>query len=697
LDSSTADPEIFIPPVAVLASQATVDPEEDMEEKELSSASSSSVKDWWWMEYIRNESANVVAIDCEMVSVRSSTGKKASLQNGKPMSEVRDEVIKILENNLIVTVAGYGDFAALGISPIRDYDHFDLQWHFFTENQPNPLSPPISQPMSLKRIFRYCFGKEVQGGVHTAQEDAINTMKIFKEGYISLKTTNKASRYNEYPINDENGKQTTVAVCRYCDQTISARAQRIQQHLEKCSNIQKSINKGLDFESFKTDGSNFNSIKDIEVAIARFWFAANLSFNASSTSSWQQLWMTARPGFEPPNRRRLSGVLLDKVYDDVMEDFRKELDGQDVIIMQDGWSDIHQSAIITHAVICGHKAFLIESKDCEDSVKDYVFLSTEMLRVIQLVESTYNAKVIGVTTDNAPVMVKMQQEIKKHHTNMLIYGCSPHMLNHLCKDIIPAGLKERLILANKCFRNKTKLKARLLRLGGIIPQLPNDTRWISNLALVDTFIQNRPKYLQISEESTQNKEKFMSESVEQILNSNEIIAQAKVLRVRLQKIYSYLALLQSNSANVADAMHAWVSLREDLEFDDFKANIAQRMRTAVSDFFYVAYALHPKYRGKEAMIQMLTKMYKCPPGTAAIERIFSTFGLIQTKIRNRLAQKRLDKLAFVNHSLRSMDANDLAKRSRNSDDVYTEENVTVDEDEETDFDSDLDDSDIEML
>ncbi|CAG7823572.1 unnamed protein product, partial [Allacma fusca] len=65
------------------------------------------------------------------------------------------------------------------------------------------------------------------------------------------------------------------------------------------------------------------------------------------------------------------------------------------------------------------------------------------------------------------------------------------------------------------------------------------------------------------------------------------------------------------------------------------------------------------------LIELLSKLYKCPPGTAAIERIFSLFAIIQTKTRNRLAQKRLDKLAFVNRYLRSMEANDASKMNDN--------------------------------
>ena len=37
----------------------------------------------------------------------------------------------------------------------------------------------------------------------------------------------------------------------------------------------------------------------------------------------------------------------------------------------------------------------------------------------------------------------------------------------------------------------------------------------------------------------------------------------------------------------------------------------------------------------------------CPPSSAGIERLFSSAALIQTKIRNRLSNKRVQKLVHV--------------------------------------------------
>ncbi|CAG7703064.1 unnamed protein product, partial [Allacma fusca] len=77
------------------------------------------------------------------------------------------------------------------------------------------------------------------------------------------------------------------------------------------------------------------------------------------------------------------------------------------------------------------------------------------------------ARVIAITSDSAPVMVAMQKEVVKTHPGLLSYPCNPHMLNLLCHDVIPAETSADVNRVNKTFRSKTKLKARLKRLGGV--------------------------------------------------------------------------------------------------------------------------------------------------------------------------------------------------------------------------------------
>ena len=54
----------------------------------------------------------------------------------------------------------------------------------------------------------------------------------------------------------------------------------------------------------------------------------------------------------------------------------------------------------------------------------------------------------------------------------------------------------------------------------------------------------------------------------------------------------------------------------------------------------------------EDLIKELVVMYRCPSSTASVERIFSTYGFVQTDRRNKLSQETLTKLSFCFRQLR---------------------------------------------
>ena len=52
------------------------------------------------------------------------------------------------------------------------------------------------------------------------------------------------------------------------------------------------------------------------------------------------------------------------------------------------------------------------------------------------------------------------------------------------------------------------------------------------------------------------------------------------------------------------------------------------------------------------LCQVAVKLLKMPSSSASIERVFSNFGLIQTKLRNRLGLQKAAKLVFCYRYLR---------------------------------------------
>ena len=51
-------------------------------------------------------------------------------------------------------------------------------------------------------------------------------------------------------------------------------------------------------------------------------------------------------------------------------------------------------------------------------------------------------------------------------------------------------------------------------------------------------------------------------------------------------------------------------------------------------------------------VALITKLLSSPASSASIERVFSSLGLIHTKVRNRLGNAKAARLAFCYRSLR---------------------------------------------
>lgn len=59
-----------------------------------------------------------------------------------------------------------------------------------------------------------------------------------------------------------------------------------------------------------------------------------------------------RPGYNPPNRKDISGPLLDQVHDKLKTKMKYEIQGKNVVLVQDGWSDIHNTPVIASSIHC---------------------------------------------------------------------------------------------------------------------------------------------------------------------------------------------------------------------------------------------------------------------------------------------------------------------------------------------------------
>jgi hypothetical protein len=438
----------------------------------------------------------------------------------------------------------------------------------------------------------------------------------------------------------------------------------------------------------KTD-SNAATLLDLQ--IARFFYACNIPFNVAEQTEFKTLITMLRPGYTPPNRKTLSDSLLDKVFDSINDQVSEQLDGKDVTLVQDGWSDIHNQPVIASCVHTGEKSYFVTAEDTGSHKKTATYCAMLAEQAISDAATKFGCTVRGVVTDNEKKMEVMRRELKEANPDLVVYGCSSHLLNLLGDDLTPTEITKQVVEVKKYFRNHHRASALLGEYssrGAVKPQLIGATRWNSQLKCMETFIKNRPFLLMI------------------IAQHEDLIEQ------RICNIINNV-----DHTSIADACDAWVRLLTEECLKPHKAKVQKRFDQAITPNHLLAYCLHPTYRGQDLTSEQVQEAHELllakdpdlmahlcsfqaeaepflkslfhdscvgklkpgvwwtcvkktckgvnpglcdlaimllhlPSSSASIERIFSNFGAIQTKLRNRLGLEKAAKLVTCYRELR---------------------------------------------
>lgn len=537
---------------------------------------------------------------------------------------------------------------------------------------------------------------------------------------------------NFYKI-ERNGK--TCAKCKLCGEVRSNRAERMKNHIQQCSKNMTSgvkedekeeengspsnVPKKNNIESFIVK-TNSNSSHKLDLLIGKFFYANNIPFNVAEHQTFLELISTLRPGYIPPSRKALSGPLLDEVVQEIEEATRSVLTGKTVTLIEDGWSNIHNDPIISTCIHSNGKAYFLNAVDCGSNKKNANYHTEIIQDAITTAKSKYNCEVKAIVTDNAKVMEKTRESLEEVNENFLTYGCSSHLINLLGQEVTPDTVIKHVVKVQKFFRNH-HIPAGLLReeQDSVKPQLPGDTRWNSQLHCVESFLRNRPYFQKIVE----NNENEITKDIAQLINDYHLYKQCKDLLIQLKPLSLGLDILQKDTATLADSCEVWSNLLKETTLEPYRELIKQRMDQALKPFHFLAYLMHPVYKGRnltsqqaeiarnwaEAQIpgclhlmiafqaeetpfpvsyfkaknqnlnayvwwkgiskcdyftedsignrfsNLILQLLSCPASSASIERIFSNFGHIHSKLRNRLGTEKCAKLVTCYRMLRNSD------------------------------------------
>lgn len=450
--------------------------------------------------------------------------------------------------------------------------------------------------------------------------------------------------------------------------------------------------------------------EELDLQIARYVYATNSPFSVVEHPEFKKMVNMMRPGYRPPDRFDVGEKLLNKVHDILLSECKEELKGQKVSMALDGWSNVHNESVICVIVTNRDgNCYLIDTIETVDNTHTADYLLKVTKKVIEETESRFDCRVTSLVTDSAANMSRMRKEIEADNGEFFItYGCAAHSLNLLAKDVEVPGVKDHVVHIIKYFRNH-HLPASWYKLaGGKKLVLPQDVRWNTLADSLESFLRNWPILVQVCEEHRENIDKDVAKQVTNLSlkrNVEDYLQLLKPIAVALDKVQSNTCVI---SEAVEAWLSLYSTLKEHASRSVLE-KVEKRMRQALTPNHFLAHILDPRYFGeKQSNTQINTAMSNlaevhpsCAPSvvnlrakanpfpsymfshdvlrnvrplswwnslshslpqnvlnlaeclltsvasSAGVERVFSTFGLVQSKIRNRLGTEKAGKLVYI--------------------------------------------------
>ncbi|KYQ49757.1 hypothetical protein ALC60_11159 [Trachymyrmex zeteki] len=277
--------------------------------------------------------------------------------------------------------------------------------------------------------------------------------------------------------------------------------------------------------------------------MAKFFYACNIPFRVCEHKYFKDFIQHLRPCYDPPNRKQLSGNLLNKIQDEIMDKAQNELKGKIVTLKQDGWSDIHNTPVIANVLSTGESCYFLSAINSGSNIKSADYCLNIAKAAIDEAATKFQCKVQSFVSDNEKKMVLMRKRLSELYSDekFISYGCASHYLNLVGEEIFKIknirDLTANILEVQKYFRNHHCPGAWLKNYkGSCKPQLPGETRWNNQLKCLETFIRNRQFYLQIVGEH----EEELDDKIARIINNVIISKEAKSLHSQLIHIANAL-------------------------------------------------------------------------------------------------------------------------------------------------------------
>lgn len=286
------------------------------------------------------------------------------------------------------------------------------------------------------------------------------------------------------------------------------------------------------------------------------------------------------------------------------------------------------------------------------------------------------------------------------------------MLNLLAKDLEIHSVQKHVVKIVKHFRNVHLPAAWYKEAGGKKLPLPLEVRWNSVADTLKAYVANWHILLSVCEDHRKSIDKDISNKISDMnlkRNCEDYLARLLPISIALDK-------MQRETCTIGDAVEIWKDLELNLVTtlnEEEMSKFYRRMRANLTPHHYLANLLTPQHNGKrltedeldsaltlcaqipstlptvmsyqaksekfksfrflpevltsvspitwwraanppDAVMELVLSLLTAINSSASIERVFSTFGLVHSKVRNRLGNEKAGKLVFIYRMMNSI-------------------------------------------
>ncbi|CAG5001746.1 unnamed protein product [Parnassius apollo] len=176
--------------------------------------------------------------------------------------------------------------------------------------------------------------------------------------------------------------------------------------------------------------------------------------------------------------------------------------------------------------------------------------------------------------------------------NIFAFGCAPHILNLLSKDLSVREVKEQVVHVVKYFRNNHFANAKYKKEQGKQLILPQDVRWNTFTDCLESYLAAWPKLIKICEENKENIDRVVAQKLSNIIkrSAEDMLQISKPISVALDR-------LQASYAILSDTVQCFIELEATFGSNGASAEqinaLKMRKNQAITPAHLLAFLIDP--------------------------------------------------------------------------------------------------------